>query len=133
MMRICLTHGSASCRPRKGQDELKNILARWKQRKLQDKTTAAPMSTGGMSYLRQLLVGSGGSDLSEVTYLTCLKTLSEAMGKLPVSVENGNHEKIGGDVARLLSVAPNSRQTAAEFFWHVGICQEPLRQWLCIH
>lgn len=94
----------------------KNILARWKQRKLQDKTTAAPMSTGGMSYLRQLLVGSGGSDLSEVTYLTCLKTLSEAMGKLPVSVENGNHEKISGDVARLLSVAPNPRQTAAEFF-----------------
>lgn len=70
---------------------------------------------GGLTFLRQLLTSGGGSDLSEVTYLTCLKTLSEAMGKLPVEVEDGDHKRLINDVARLLSVAPNPRQTAAEF------------------
>lgn len=27
---------------------------------------------------------AGGPDISEITYFTCLKTLSEALGKLPI-------------------------------------------------
>lgn len=95
-----------------------------KRKKVKDQTDGTPVdSGGGLAFLRQLLTSGGGSDLSEVTYLTCLKTLSEAMGKLPVGVEDGKHNKIYDNVARLLSVAPNPRQTAAEFFTTLEFCR----------
>lgn len=94
------------------------------KRKIRDQTESTPVSNGGgLTFLRQLLTSGGGSDLSEVTYLTCLKTLSEAMGKLPVEVEDGDHKRLNNDVARLLSVAPNPRQTAAEFFGTLEFCR----------
>lgn len=94
------------------------------KRKIRDQTESTPVANGGgLTFLRQLLASGGGSDLSEVTYLTCLKTLSEAMGKLPVEVEDGDHKRLNNDVARLLSVAPNPRQTAAEFFGTLEFCR----------
>lgn len=94
------------------------------KRKIRDQTESTPVSNGGgLTFLRQLLTSGGGSDLSEVTYLTCLKTLSEAMGKFPVEVEDGDHKRLNNDVARLLSVAPNPRQTAAEFFGTLEFCR----------
>lgn len=94
------------------------------KRKIRDQTESTPVSNGGgLTFLRQLLTSGGGSDLSEVTYLTCLKTLSEAMGKLPVEVEDGDHKRLNNDVARLLSVAPNPRQTATEFFGTLEFCR----------
>ncbi len=99
-------------------------LKNWFKSKLKNKGQSTPVYTGGTTLLRSLMGDDGGgSSLSEVTYLTCLKTLSEAMGKLPVGVEDGNHNKIAGDVSRLLSVGPNPRQTAAEFFGTLEFCR----------
>lgn len=96
----------------------------WFKNKLKNKGQTTPVYTGGTTLLRTLMGEDGnGSSLSEVTYLTCLKTLSEAMGKLPVGVEDGDHNKIAGDVSRLLSVGPNPRQTAAEFFGTLEFCR----------
>lgn len=93
------------------------ILDYFRRRKLKAQTNATPVDTGGMTFLQKVLSGGDdGNNIGEVTYLTCLKTLSEAMGKLPVSLEDGEHNKINSDVARLLSVSPNARQTSAEFF-----------------
>lgn len=93
-------------------------LKAWFKSKLKNKGQATPVydDGGGTAFFNALMASGDGSDLSEVTYLTCLKTLSEAMGKLPVGVEDGDHNRIGGNVSRLLSVGPNPRQTAAEFF-----------------
>lgn len=100
--------------------KLRNLF----KRKIRDQTESTPVANGGgLTFLRQLLTSGGGSDLSEVTYLTCLKTLSEAMGKLPVEVEDGDHNRIHDNVTRLLDVAPNPRQTAAEFFGTLEFCR----------
>ena len=94
------------------------ILDYFRRMKQKDKANATPQeASGGLTFLQKIMGDSDdGSTLSEVTYLTCLKTLSEAMGKLPVSLEDGEHNRINNDVARLLSVSPNGRQTSAEFF-----------------
>lgn len=71
---------------------------------------------------------SGNSpDLSELTYYTCLKVLSETMGKLPCYVEAPDYAKAEkGEFAKLskiLEVAPNEYQTAAEFFDYLEKCR----------
>lgn len=91
-----------------------------------DATTAVSGAgeSGGMAFLQRILqAGGNGTDLSEVTYLTCLKTLAEAMGKLPVDIEDGNHNRINNNVARIISLTPNPKQNAAEFFGTLEFCR----------
>ena len=58
-----------------------------------------------------------GDDLGEATYYTCLKTLSESIGKIPCYVQDGDYNRVyNTELAWLLGYAPNKRQTAAEFF-----------------
>ena len=58
-----------------------------------------------------------GPDLSEITYFTCLKTLGESIGKMPVYLMDSNKERVTGhETARLLSVQPNSIMTPLQFF-----------------
>ena len=58
-----------------------------------------------------------GPDLSEITYFTCLKTLGESIGKMPVYLMDANKERVAGhETGRLLNVQPNSIMTPLQFF-----------------
>lgn len=49
------------------------------------------------------------NDLSEVTYYTCLKVLSESLGKLSIHLKDGDGIKVENhDALKLLKVRPNS-------------------------
>lgn len=60
--------------------------------------------------------------LGEVTYFTCLKMLSETLGKLPIkyyqSTENGRVKAENNEIYELLSVRPNKIMTPT-IFWTV--------------
>ena len=77
-------------------------------------------------FMKKVYNGSA-PDLAEITYYTCLKTLSEAMGKLPCYVQAPNYEKaekgIYGDLDKILSLTPNPYQTAVEFFCYLEKCR----------
>lgn len=51
-----------------------------------------------MDTINELFFGSGnaeyGTDLSEITYFTCLKTLSEALGKMPLYLMDEQKSRI---------------------------------------
>ena len=57
-----------------------------------------------------------GPDLSEVTYFTVLRLLSETIGKLPVYVRDKNHNIIDNNINFRLSKRPNENDTPATFF-----------------
>lgn len=65
-------------------------------------------------------VGVSKDKLSEVTYFTCLKMLSETMGKLPMKYyQETNRGKIRADpddMTRLLKVRPNPVMTPTDLF-----------------
>lgn len=57
-----------------------------------------------------------GSDLSEITYYTCLKVLSESLGKLSVHLKDENNIKItDNDAIRLIGSRPNEFMTPSTF------------------
>ena len=65
-----------------------------------------------------------GADLSEITYFTCLKTLAEALGKMPVYLMGEDKERITNhETARFLSVSPNSVYTPIQFFTYMEFCR----------
>lgn len=56
------------------------------------------------------------SKLSDPTYYTCLKLLSETVGKLTIHLYNGNNEKVQNHKAlELLNVRPNIYHTPSTF------------------
>lgn len=61
-----------------------------------------------------------GENLSEVTYFTCIKMLSESMGKLSLNLyqdtENGVERAKVNQVARTLRIRPNPYMTPATFW-----------------
>lgn len=62
---------------------------------------------------------SSKKEMSEITYFTCIKLLSEALGKMPLKLfqetENGT-EKRYNDNLKLLSLRPNAYMTATTFW-----------------
>lgn len=73
------------------------------------------------TFLEWLGIASNSKNvLSEVTYFTCLKMLSETLGKLPVkyyqSTENGRAKAENTKIYELLSVRPNSIMTPTTFW-----------------
>lgn len=65
-----------------------------------------------------------GSDLSDVTFYVCLKTLAESVGKMPVYIQDGDYNrKKDMPLAVLLGFAPNKHQTSAEFFTFLEFCR----------
>lgn len=73
---------------------------------------------GGMSSF-----SSSGPDIGEVTYFTCLRILSETMGKLGVHVRTASHNILPGDVEDVLAVRPNSAMTPVQFFGYLEYCR----------
>ncbi|EFD04331.1 phage portal protein, HK97 family [Peptostreptococcus anaerobius 653-L] len=57
-----------------------------------------------------------GSDLSEVTYFTCLKVLSESLGKLSIHLKDGDGNKVKDNgVLELLALRPNPFMSSVTF------------------
>lgn len=58
-----------------------------------------------------------GSDISEITYFTCIKALSESIGKMPIYLMDRNKNRImGHDAMRLFNVQPNPYMSPIQFF-----------------
>ena len=58
-----------------------------------------------------------GADISEITYFTCLKTLGESLGKMPVYLMDSDKNRVmQHETSRVLSVEPNSIMTPLQFF-----------------
>lgn len=73
-------------------------------------------STGGF--------GRSDTDLSEITYYTCLKILSESLGKLPCYVMDSEKRRVEKHAASYaLNVRPNDFQTPAQFFTYLEFCR----------
>ena len=76
--------------------------------------------TISMSQIMDLFSGSGGAtygaDISEITYFTCLKTLSEALGKMPVHIVDAEKKRVNHEATRIVEVQTNNVQTPVQFF-----------------
>ena len=58
-----------------------------------------------------------GADISEITYFTCLKTLGESLGKMPVYLMDSEKNRVmQHETTRVLSVEPNGIMTPLQFF-----------------
>lgn len=57
-----------------------------------------------------------GTDLSEITYFTCLKVLSESVGKLSLHLKDGNNKRVTNhDAYKVFRVQPNPMMTPSSF------------------
>ena len=57
-----------------------------------------------------------GKDLSEITYFTCLKVLSESIGKLSINLKDDDNKKIyNHDSLQMLKIRPNKFMTPTTF------------------
>lgn len=69
--------------------------------------------------IRSFLTGKiegASEDLSEVTYFTCLKVLSESIGKLSINLKDDDNKKIyEHDSLQMLKVRPNRFMTPTTF------------------
>lgn len=84
--------------------------------------------TLSLSAINELFFSGGsaqyGADITEITYFTCLKTLSEALGKMPVYLMNEDKKRITNhETARFLSVSPNDVYTPIQFFTYMEFCR----------
>lgn len=80
-----------------------------------------------MSTIMELFSGKAYneiSDLGEITYFTCLKTLSESVGKMPVYLMDADKRRITNhDTSYLLQVSPNGIQTPTQLFTYLEYCR----------
>lgn len=87
----------------------------------------AKTPTISMSSIMELFSGKAYneiSDLGEITYFTCLKTLSESVGKMPVYIMDKDKRRIQNhEASYLLQVSPNSVQTPAQLFTYFEFCR----------
>ena len=76
-------------------------------------------NTVKMSDIIELFSGKAGTytaDISEVTYFTCMKVLSESLGKMPVYLMDAQKNRVNHDTMHALSVSPNTVMTPLQFF-----------------
>lgn len=90
-------------------------------------TKTKPRSFGDSDFIMPGGLGgftdSYGPDISEITYFTVLRILSESIGKLPVHIRNKNHEIVPGNAERLLTIRPNSEHTPVQFMGYLEYCR----------
>ena len=77
------------------------------------------------SFWKPLIGGSKYGNLSEITYFTCLKTLSEAVAKLPLKLyretEKGIQKATDLPLYNILKLRPNRNMTATTFWATVQV------------
>ena len=81
-------------------------------------------NTISMNQIMEMFSGSNnaelGNDLSEIVYFTCLKTLSESVGKMPCYLMDSDKRRISKhEIIYFLTVKPNKYQTPAQFFTYL--------------
>jgi len=79
-----------------------------------------------MSDIMELFSGKSGAhmaDISEVTYFTCMKVLSESLGKIPVYLMDANKNRIMHESMHCLGISPNSIMTPLQFFTTLEYCR----------
>ena len=64
-----------------------------------------------------------GPDISEVTYFTILRVLSEAVGKLPFHVRDEDNKIVKNSTERLLTVRPNEAMSPVQLWSFVEFCR----------
>ena len=87
-----------------------------------------PVNTFKMSDIIDLFSSRGGGeygdDLGDLTYLTCLKVLSESIGKIPVYLMTDDKQRVSDhETSYILNVRPNQYQTPAQFFTYLEYCR----------
>ena len=61
--------------------------------------------------------GTSGDDLEEITYYTCIKVLSESIGKMPLHLINAENRRIEKHALNYaLKIRPNEKMTPTAFF-----------------
>lgn len=64
------------------------------------------------------------SDLGEITYFTCLKTLAESVGKMPLYLMDKDKRRIANHkTSYILQIAPNEVQTPTRLFTYFEFCR----------
>lgn len=65
-----------------------------------------------------------GSDLSEITFFICLKTLAESVGKIPCYLMDADKRRISNhQISYLINTQPNSIMTPSQFFTKMEYCR----------
>lgn len=64
-----------------------------------------------------------GPAISEITYFTVLRVLSEAVGKLPIHVRNKKHEIVANPAERLMNIRPNENMSPVQFLTYIEYCR----------
>ena len=82
------------------------------------------MSTINELFFNAWNTSGNGPDISEITYFTCLKTLSEAVGKMPVYLMDTDKNRITDhDTAFFLQARPNPYITPIQLFTYLEYCR----------
>ena len=83
--------------------------------------------TISMSKIIELFSGKAYNeitDLGEITYFTCLKTLSESVGKMPVYLMDADKRRVKSHMTNyLFQAAPNRVQTPMQMFTTFEYCR----------
>ena len=96
------------------------FLDRWAMKRIANSTDSDTIISNQISdFMRGLGVSTGGDNLSEVTYLTCLKALYESLGKINFDVlqdtQEGTKRVYDHELVPFLRQRPNPHQTPSTF------------------
>lgn len=100
---------------------------KWRKTNFEDAVTEMGLSDPKL--LEWLGITGNREEMSEATYFTCIKVLSETIGKLPwkyfQDTKDGRIRAEPNDMAKLLSIRPNPYQTPSNF-WSMAesTCQQ---------
>ena len=69
-------------------------------------------------------IGADGPDISEITYFTCMKKLSESLAKMPIALKDKDKNQITNhDTYTFLNVQANNVLTPAQLFTDMEYCR----------
>lgn len=103
-----------------------NFLDNWAKRRVMKNMADTSGTTISMSDFDTFLSTFSGnySGIGEITYFTCLKTLSESLAKMPVHLMDKDKNRITNhDSYTALNIHPNSWQTPLQFFTTLEFCR----------
>lgn len=101
-----------------------NFLDKWAEKRVEKRIVNSTANNELVNnqiaeFLRGLSVSTGGDNLSEVTYLTCLKALYENVGKINFDIlrdtEEGTKRVYDHELIPFLRQRPNPHQTPSTF------------------
>jgi len=99
-----------------------------KRRFKNESSSSGPGDTISISAINDLFFRSGshdlGMDLAEITYFTCLKTLSEGLGKMSVYLMGPDKKRVlDHETTNFLTFSPNNIYSPIQFFSKLEYCR----------